>query len=140
MRNFSMNTCQLIWLSPLYSILWLNINLITHLETIIRPWTKFHFTTLIIEWKPGYIYFTCRFKDSRWYIQTWSVVFHYNICRIGTIKSFVSTEKDEKKINYLETYMVFLFWDFFSYKKNRPLIRHWLQWIFPEEDNKQWPN
>jgi hypothetical protein len=61
----------------------------THLEAIVGPTAKFHFATLIIERKPRDIYFTRRLENPRWHIQTRTIISHYYVRWICTIKSFI---------------------------------------------------
>lgn len=75
----------------------------THLKSIIRPRTKFHFASLIVKRKPRDVYFTCRFKYTRRHVKARTIISNNNVRRICTIKSLVGTinrtkEKEENEM------------------------------------------
>ena len=66
--------------------------LITHLESVVSPAAKFHFTALIIKREPGDIDRTRRLEHSWRDVGTQSSTCHYNIGWVGGVEGFTSTE------------------------------------------------
>lgn len=70
-----------------YALRYTNLN---YLKTVVSPTTKLHKAILVIEWKPRDVYFACTFENTRWYVMTCTVMPHYHICLISTVKFFIS--------------------------------------------------
>ena len=93
--------CQL----PLYTQLKRGLKK-TYIKAIVRPASKLHLATLVVEWKPGDINFTGGHEDAGGDISAQSFVGHHYICRVGPVKSFAGTEEGEKvsKCRQMEVY------------------------------------
>lgn len=68
-----------------------------YLISIICPTAEFHVAMLIVKWKPRDVNFACAFEYSRRHIQTTAITFNNDIRVVGSIESFVSTDKREKE-------------------------------------------
>lgn len=75
-----------------------------YLKTIISPWTKFHETCLLIEWKISYINFTRRFENSWWCPINFSSIMKYSFCQcchnIFTVSAAYYKFKYDKSISW----------------------------------------
>ena len=84
-----------LWQPPLYTQLKRGLKK-TYIKAIVRPASKLHLATLIVEWKPGDINFTGGHEDAGGDVGTQSFVGHHNICRVGPVKCFTGAEEGEK--------------------------------------------
>ena len=60
-----------------------------YLKSVVRPAAKFHLALLVVEWEPGDIDLACAFKDTRWDVETTSVISHHHIGWICSIEALV---------------------------------------------------
>lgn len=75
-----------------------------YLKTIISPWTKFHETCLLIEWKISYINFTRWFENSWWCPINFSSIMKYSFCQcchnIFTVSAAYYKFKYDKSVSW----------------------------------------
>lgn len=65
---------------------------ITYLPARISPRTKFHFAFLIIEGKPGDVYFTGGLENARRDVEAVAITRHDHFSLVSTIEPFISAE------------------------------------------------
>ena len=69
--------------------------IVFYLKAVVSPASKFHFTVLIIERKPGYINGTGRHEDARRYISANALTGHNYIGWICCINCLTCTKNEE---------------------------------------------
>lgn len=67
-----------------------------HLKAVICPRAEFHFTALIVKWKPRDVDFAGGLKNSGRYVQTRAVIPDHNIGGVGAVKTLIGTVEKQK--------------------------------------------